>query len=231
MSVFTELDREWQHLGTSRDARRQLQRWGRESPGLTRYTSPAELVIEANRRGNPHNSDRILAAVAHHAVAGSELAGRTLLQAIMPGLKAVTRRHQQVGRAAGYDTANLVVCFAWEQVRTYPLDRRPARIAANLVYDTRQRVHRHINRPSLQVVPLEVLIHEPAAPPAGDDPLAWLADATDRGVLNARDATVIAATRLGHRSVAELAQQLGCDPATLRRRRRRAEIRLASVHW
>jgi DNA-directed RNA polymerase specialized sigma24 family protein len=230
MSVFTELDREWHDVGTSRNARHRLQTWTSSSPALAGYATPAELVIDANRRGDPLGSDQILVAVTRHAIAGDDLAGRTLLQAILPGLKALTRRYQPIGSARGHDTANLVLAYAWEHIRAFPLDRRPARIAANLVYDTQQRLHRHINRPVLDLVPLDVLVHEPAAPPTGDNPHDWLEHAIEHSILTAGEATLIAVTRLGHHTIAELAPAFDCDPATLRRRRRRAETRLASIH-
>lgn len=230
MSVFTELDREWHHLGTSRTARHRLQTWASNSPALTGYANPAELVIDANRRGDPLRSDQILVAVTHHAIAGDDLACRTLLQAIVPGLKALTRRYQPIGSARGHDTANLVLAYAWEHIRAFPLDRRSARIAANLVYDTKQRLHRHINRPVLDLVPLDVLVHEPATPPTGDNPHDWLKHANDHGILTSGEAALIAVTRLGHRTIADVAPAFDCDPATLRRRRRRAETRLASIY-
>lgn len=229
MTVFTLLDREWQHLGTSRPARQQLRLWSITSPCLAQYADPAALVSDANRRGDPIRSDRILAALTPHATAADDLAGRTLLQALLPGLKALTRRYHPIGAAHGHDTASLVVAYAWQHICTYPHDRRPIRVAANIVSDTHQRLHRLVNRPAVRLVPLELLDHEPAAEPGGDDLHDWLEHAVDHGVLSVDDARLIAATRLGHCTIAELAPRFDCEPATLRRRRNRAETRLATV--
>lgn len=230
MSVFTELDREWHDLGVSRLARSRLREWTACSPTLQGYSTPAELVADANRRGDPVRSDRLLVAVTRYAIAGDDLAGRTLLQAILPGLRAITRRYQPIGRARGHDIANLVLAHAWEHIRGFPLDRRPARIAANLICDTQQRVHRQVNRPALESVSLDVLTCDPAAPPTGENPHDWLDHAVERGILTSGEARLISVTRLGHDTIADLATALGCDPATLRRRRRRAETRLANIY-
>jgi hypothetical protein len=231
MSVFTELDHEWRYLGSSPAARQRLRTWATDAPALTDYAHPAALVVDANRRGNPPRSDQLLVAVTRHATGGDDLASRTLLQALLPGLKAIARRYRPIVNARGQDTDSLVIAYAWEQICCFPLERRPRRIAANILYDTQQQLHRSINRPTPALVPIEAITHEPAAPPTGDDPRAWLEHAVARGVLTPDEARLIAVTRLGYGTIADLAHVFDCDPATLRRRRRRAEDRLASVHY
>jgi hypothetical protein len=82
-----------------------------------------------------------LAQLAPH----DELAARTLLQALMPGL---------VRLASHLDKADLelyeeLAAMAWERIRTYPACR-PGPVAANILRDVRKRYwqHREIEVPS-----------------------------------------------------------------------------------
>ena len=63
-------------------------------------------------------------------------------------------------------------------------------------------------------------------PPDGADRL--LEQAVARGVISAPDAELIAVTRLDDIPLAQVAAQLDRIPQSLRRRRRRAEARLAA---
>ena len=79
------------------------------------------------------------------------------------------------------------------------------------------------------LVSLDDLHHELAADtqaPDGADRL--LEQAVARGVISAPDAELIAVTRLDDIPLAHVAAQLDGIPQSLRRRRRRAETRLAA---
>ena len=75
------------------------------------------------------------------------LAARLVLQALLPGLKAVAGRllFDADERDAVW-SALLVHC--WERIRRYPLERRPTRIAANTLLDTLQKTTRELKRQS-----------------------------------------------------------------------------------
>ena len=62
-----------------------------------------------------------------------ELAARTLLQALLPGIVSFARRS-----AVGDPSVAIgeMVSIAWERIRTYPL-HRPGSVAANVLWDTR----------------------------------------------------------------------------------------------
>lgn len=63
-----------------------------------------------------------------------DLAARTVLQRIVPGLVGVARRRQHHGGLQqAFDDA---VATAWLVIRTYPIERRPRRVAAGLCRDT-----------------------------------------------------------------------------------------------
>ena len=62
-----------------------------------------------------------------------ELAARVVVQRLVPGLvHAARRRRQQQGMQSAFDE---LVATTWVLVRTYPLERRPRRGAANLCRD------------------------------------------------------------------------------------------------
>lgn len=229
MNLFQQLDAEWLRVGKSRDARQRLAEWSLTSTELRRFEDLDALVRYANRRGDPHESDRVLVVLARRAPE-DELAARTLLQALMPGIRWLARRYEALAAAAMEDSASAVVAFAYERIRTYPFERRPQRVAANVLLDTRQRLHRTIGRPRPHVISLESLLFEPTeGEPSCDNLCTLLDDAVAREVIGGRDAALIALTRLHEHPVADLAAQLGCTAQTLRRRRRRAETRLLAI--
>ncbi|MDZ7734465.1 MAG: hypothetical protein U5R31_16580 [Acidimicrobiia bacterium] len=65
---------------------------------------------------------------------GDDLAARTLLQMLLPGL---VRLKATVGRADP-DATHEFVALAWERIRTYPTTRQGS-VAANVVLDVRKR--------------------------------------------------------------------------------------------
>src|SRR5690606_37687327 len=66
--------------------------------------------------------------------ATEELAGRTLLQILLPGLVRIvgTRGHSDP------DAPDELVAFAWERICTYP-ETRQGSVAANVILDVRKR--------------------------------------------------------------------------------------------
>ncbi|MDQ3642166.1 MAG: hypothetical protein M3450_12070, partial [Actinomycetota bacterium] len=79
----------------------------------------------------------ILAALARLAV-NDDLAARTLLQALMPGLVKLA------ATSCSDDPAALdeLVSLAWVRIRTYPTSR-PGPVAANVLMDVRKRYREH----------------------------------------------------------------------------------------
>lgn len=227
MNVIDQLDDEWRVLVHSRELRRSLRSWAREDRALA-FSSPARLVAEVERRDrHPRHADVVLAALARRAPT-DDLAARTLLQLLLPGCKAMVRRYHfgEPDERAGF-----VVSAAWDRIRTYPFDRRPAKIAANVLLDVRQRLLRGLHRPEARDMALEDLPESTLPTPEGSqDPgaesVAMLGWAVRQGHLDREAAHLIVLTRLGGFEVNELAARQGTKPQTLRRRRLRAEERL-----
>lgn len=138
--VVDALEAEWVQLGGSRSARRALRRWAQEHPVLDGFADLHELLDGRRKAGAAH---ALLGALAQLA-ADDELAARTLLHALMPGLVCLARD-------TGYDDPHALdelVSLAWERIRTYPATREGS-VAANVLWDVRKRyrAHRSIEAP------------------------------------------------------------------------------------
>lgn len=123
MSV-TALNREWSHL----DARSTVARWARVHPALA-GSHTLDDVLAAIRR----TPDAALTALLHEDRNGCPHAARVVLQAMLG--KVVTMAAHDPHATAEEYAAQL-----WIVIRAYPLERRPAHIAANLALDTRKAV-------------------------------------------------------------------------------------------
>jgi hypothetical protein len=227
-TVIDLLEKEWALVEASPSSTRQLRRWQTEDAELAPFATLAELraAIE-DRSTTPEARDRILLAVVRRA-ATDDLAARTLLQLLLPGCKAM------VGRFGWTDdmeeVAAAVVAATYDRIRTYPVERRPGRIAANVLLDVKQRLFWR-SPARVPTVCLDEVSHSmPAAEPdphAAAELLDLLHWAVDAGHVSAADAQLIAATRVAGQTVDNLCSRDGEKPQTVRRRRQRAEQRLA----
>lgn len=75
--------------------------------------------------------DPVLTALLIEAADGDPLAGRVVLQAMLGKVVRLVQTHPGLG-------AEDFVAAMWCRIRTYPLQRRPNKIAANLAWDTRK---------------------------------------------------------------------------------------------
>lgn len=141
LGVLRQLDLEWERIGKGPRGRAALRRWASDDSCLVGLRSLDELVERVNERGNTARSDAILLALVRRA-ATDDLAARTVLQAMMPAVKNLTSKFSACGAWSAEETAAEVVAAMWERIRSYPVERRPGKVAANLTLDTRQRVWR-----------------------------------------------------------------------------------------
>ena len=224
LDAVSRLEHEW--VALRRPLARRLLEWGREEPALARFGSPEELVRFLRVPGYWAAKDAALGALIARA-REEPLAGRVVLEAILPGLK---RTAEQVILDARdrEELWQLLLACAWEQIRTYPLERRPARIAANLLLDARRRTldeftRERLPRTELPSAPLAV----PAAPVDLDSDVDALLDrSVAAGAITRDEAELILRTRIDRQSVAAVADELGLPYITAYMRRQRAERRL-----
>ena len=224
MDPVDALDREWPHLAAHLDQR--LHAWREREPALARFQTARQLVEFLQQRGADYDlKDAALAALLRRARCERQ-AGRIVLQALLPGLKwlagVLIRTPEE--RDEVWSTL-LAAC--WEQICTYPLQRRPQRIAANLLTDTRKAM-RLERAHALLLAEREVLLGDIPLPPLplAVDPERLLRRAVAASAITAKEAELIAATRIDGADMHKLAQEERVPYHTLKVRRLRAERRL-----
>jgi len=237
-TLFALLDDDWTALAPTPLP----VRW-HDDAALAAHQTLADLVAVTERRADPAASDRVLAALVRRAAdePADELAARTLLQMLLPGAKALARRLVWLGDPA--ERAAAVIAGLYEQIRTYPFERRPARVAANLLGDTRQRLLHaagasagadggRVVELSLEELAEQGGLPEPAGaaamagapePSPAEELLALLAWAVDDGHLTGAQARLIGESRIADIPCEELGAAAGLRAHSLRRRRQRAE--------
>lgn len=221
--LFDALDRDWTIRCREPDARSLSPSWARRSPELAGAMDVGWLIQRVQRRGHPAESDRLLLGLARLAPV-DDLAARALLQALLPGLRALSRTFDGDHEEVAAD----VIAAVWELVRRYPVDRRPTAIAANVLLDVRQRVVRTRRRSSaLECASLSGLEDVPAADRHWTDDLLDLVTESVRARrISVDGARLIVLTRVVGVPLRELAKATATDVQTVRRRRLRAEARL-----
>jgi hypothetical protein len=238
-SVFEQLEREWRRLGVDRAAARRL---GDVCflAGGARSLADVERFVRA---APAPEADRVLLALVNRAVVGDGLAARVLLQLLLPGTRGLARRWWALG---DYDErAAAAVMAVYQRICSYPVERRPARVAANVLMDAAQELRRAV--PRLVAVPsADPAVHrvrgerrghgegqgvdEAAVPNPAVELAEVLQDAVRDGVVDADDAALIARSRIAGHRVADLAEHHGLRPRTLWDRRQRAEHALITAY-
>ncbi len=144
--IVEALDREWCEL--VRDEDEAVARWGDRHEALAPYRSLDDVLSGARL-----NSDAVLAALLTEVSAGDQLAGRVVLQALIGRMVCMAQRDP---RASVDD----YLARLWCVIGSYPLKRRPVRIAANLSMDTLKAIsqeHRWLGRGDVTLWPSESL--------------------------------------------------------------------------
>lgn len=130
---ITALETEWGRLVYSPRALAAVNSWKLID---TRFWSLDEVLQAAGYRGKKCDpvADQVLAGIVRRA-GHDPLAARIVLQRVLPPIVAIARRRGKL-RSIGFDVAlGLALSHAWEIIRAYPIERRPAKIAANIVRD------------------------------------------------------------------------------------------------
>lgn len=223
MDPFTALDRDWDALATGPPARRAMSVWAEGLPSLAGYESPAHLVADIARLGNPEQSCRLLAHLLLLARANA-LAARAVLQAVTPGLRAAAGRRWRTASGNGPwpsydDIAADTISAAWEAIRSHAGQRhdRPARIIVRFAKGRLRRAHerwratyRHLAELTDETERTQSAID--AALDAEQQALNIITDALQAGIIDPKEASILIAIAVHGQSVTEAERILRWAP-------------------
>lgn len=224
-SVFDLLDREWVRLRDDKAVARRLPEACKAAGGAKSLAGVERFV----RTASPPDADRVLATLVAGAIRDDRLASRVLLQLLLPGVRRLARTWWALGDAD--ERAAAAIAAVYGRICRYPLQRRPQRVAANILWDAASDLRRTVRRAALAHTDVPLVHDAPTA--EAPHPALELADelraAVADGRLSADDANLIAATRIAGTPMREMAHRRGAKLRTLQWRRQRAEAALAGT--
>lgn len=220
-TVFELLDGEWRKLAEDTNRARKLRDVCRAAGGAATLGA-----VERYVRGADHkDADRVLVALARRAVAGDDLAARVLLQLLLPGTRNLARRWWALGD--NDERAAAAVAAVYQRIRRYPIERRPAKVAANILMDAARDLRRAVGNLDRCIPTADIGTGEAASPAPDLHPASELADAlldaVGQGTITSGDAQLIAQSRIGGTRIEAIAARRGMSTRTLWARRQQAE--------
>lgn len=138
-AFLNRLDAEWAHLRTSRRALRTARHWAdgyRDHPlgaVVADISDLDELRRATQRTNNPDRPDDAILLALVELAGVDELAGRCVLQHILPALIGHAVRYRSFTDKS--DPIGQVVATAWVVIRSYDVDRRRRHVASSLISD------------------------------------------------------------------------------------------------
>lgn len=132
-SIVSRLSDEWTRLARRPRAISQANQW--DLPGGP--VDHLDVVLERcgfDQPGNQNHHDEYLSDLVRIA-AHDQLAARIVLQRILPGLISIAVRRAPITANGLTGAFDLVTSAAWLVICQFPIDRRPRRVAANLLMD------------------------------------------------------------------------------------------------
>jgi hypothetical protein len=220
------LERDWRRMHADPALRARLRDWQQPEPALRGLRTPGDVVRLLQASGSAERKDQVLLALARQATL-DPLAARVALHALLPGMKEIAGR-MLLDRHEREEVWSALLAAAWERIRQYPVERRPRRVAANVLLDcmsdaltelARDRVDRALTS---EPVPIDLV----AGRDADLDIDQLLARAVAAKAITERDARLIARTRIDGVPLCLQAKRMRADYHALVVRRRRAERRL-----
>jgi DNA-directed RNA polymerase specialized sigma24 family protein len=223
--LIERLEAEWPALASGALHGR-LRDWSEHEPALAVFATPQHLQSHLRGlRGQHRAEDEILAALVRQAQT-DPLAARVVLQALLPGLKALARRIL-LDASERDELWSALLAHCWERIRSYPLERRPARIAANTLLDTLKKTTHELKRYRRDRDQFTDDAPEQAALEPGDRDVERLVRrAIAAAAISEQEADLILRTRIDGVDLHALADEAGLAYHTVKVRRLRAEKRL-----
>jgi hypothetical protein len=223
-SLLERLERDWKSLARDREVAARLP----EVMGAAGGVRTLGEVQRFTESSPPAGADLVLVALVRRAVEGDQLAARALLQLLLPGVRRLAQTWWSLGDREEREAA--AVAAVWDRIVSYPLARRPGKVAANILLDAAGMLRGQV-RDTRMVVSLdeagESTTEEPVHP--AEDLLEVLTDAVENGLITREDAHLVALTRIGGFAVTEIARARGVPPRTLQTHRHAAEAALIEL--
>lgn len=151
--LLSRLDAEWDHLRTSRRALRTARGWAESYPDhplaavVADISDLDDLRRSTQRTDNPRRPDDAILLALVELARVDELAGRCVLQHLMPALIGHAMRYRSFNDQT--DPVGHVVTAAWLAIRVYDVDRRRHHVASSLISDAVfQAFRRHLRHRS-----------------------------------------------------------------------------------
>jgi hypothetical protein len=230
---------DWTRWHASPAAAAGLSRWRRRHPRLAGFATHEELVDGCGRdRTVPQRlADERLALLVGEARSGDRAAARVVLERVLPALVRAAVRQVLAARRPFGSALDDLLTSAWLVIVNYPLERRPAKIAVNIVRDAEYRQFGYVPAAIRESVPtpayaLPVKTAGLAGRTADDiepaalEVLRLLAEAVRAGLPPA-DGRLLAELVVFGRTPEEVAARDGVTGRAVRFRRRAAIDRLA----
>jgi hypothetical protein len=129
----------WRH---TREAAAAVDRWrsGRLCPAACSTVDDVVAACGRDRAVAQERADARLAVLAGEAARGDRAAARVVLQRVLPGLVSqAARRASQLSRPFD-ELVHELAASAWFVIVSYPVERRPIKVAVNVVRDADYRL-------------------------------------------------------------------------------------------
>jgi DNA-directed RNA polymerase specialized sigma24 family protein len=237
VDTFRVLDRDWQAEVVGQHARRAIGNWATRISELAGFDTPAELLADIGRMGDPERSCRLLAHLL--VLAGDDpIAARAVLQAVTPGLRTVTARRWRTASGNGpwssyEDIAADAISAAWEAIRSSAGERhtRPARVVVRFAEGRLRRAHdrwREEHHVATVLAPDSepTLTARDALSDTEHQAVRLITDALGEGVIDPKQASILTATAVHGHTVVEAESALGWTPKSGYRALEQARRRL-----
>lgn len=245
-AIYRQLLHEWVDLNALTSSTAAVRQWGRLELALAGHTRPGDIVDAIDAAG-ASQTDAMLLALTRLFQNGHQLAGRVILQTMLPKLIRITLRTSPTSTDNAWteDRHHITIAEFWDVLAGYPLERRTSKVASNLALDTLHRVS-GARRPeeAIPVDPAQMPTETPWAP-AGEITHAQGSNLTDdadllqvvtwavtRDVITADEGSLLIAAYLpepGTTGFAAAAAHLGISQAAVRQRCSRASRRLTDA--
>lgn len=225
-AIYRPLLAEWVTLQHLPSTAIQLRRWARTHPILTDYPTPGDLVDAIDAAPQDIAEQHLIALVRIYQ-AGNQLAGRIVLQAMLPAINRIVANRS-------IDDQQSVLAEFWIVLSTITITDTTTRIAANLKLSTLRAITRPA-RPNPELLQADPLIWH--APEATDDTtdttdladvIAW---AHHTNAITTDEAAILTFAYTGHHTdyTRPLATHLGIAPEAAKKRCTRAREKLINA--